>query len=276
MLLACLVAATAAGDGGVLSQYSLEESSFEQYRLPGRLNEISALALTNDGRLFAVADEEAVVYELGLEQGKLLKAFALGDPIVRGDFEGLAWADGRFWLLTSGGDLYSAREGGDGEQVGFDKVETGLGARCELEGLAADPRRGNLLIACKEPRGSNTTGAIMVHAWSIAGAREETALRVDLPVSAILRHLGSRRINPSGIVVHPGSGHLLLIASRQKALVELAPDGRLVAARRLPLASHHRQPEGIELLGDGRLLIADEGGNHRARLAVYTADREQE
>jgi hypothetical protein len=37
-------------------------------------------------------------------------------------------------------------------------------------------------------------------------------------------------------------------------------------------AERHRQAEGIEITRDGRLLIADEGGRGRARLAVYRLD----
>lgn len=260
----------------MLAQYSLDADSIEQYRLPGRLNEISGLALSDDERLFAVADEEAVIYELDVVRGRMLKAFAYGDPVVRADFEGIAFMDGRFHLITSGGELYSGAEGGDGEQLDYTLVDTGLGAQCEIEGLAADPRSDRLLIACKEGRGSNTSGSITIHSWSLRDNREQPELRIDLPVRAIAQRLGINRVNPSGIAIHHGSGHLLLVAARQKALIELAPDGRLVTARRLELASQHRQPEGIELLSDGRLLVADEGGNHRARLAMYTTDRVQD
>jgi hypothetical protein len=45
----------------VLDQYSLDEESVMQWRLPDRLNEISGLAMTHDGRLLAVDDEVAIV-----------------------------------------------------------------------------------------------------------------------------------------------------------------------------------------------------------------------
>ena len=54
------------------------------------MREISGLTLTDDDRLFGIADEEAIVYELDSTEGRLVKTFALGDPVVLGDFEGLA------------------------------------------------------------------------------------------------------------------------------------------------------------------------------------------
>ena len=77
------------------------------------------------------------------------------------------------------------------------------------------------------------------------------------------------RFNPSGIAVAAADGRLLIVASRQRALVEVSATGELIAAKELPLTNRHRQAEGIEVTDDARLLVSDEGGNHKARLAVY-------
>jgi uncharacterized protein YjiK len=63
------------------------------------------------------------------------------------------------------------------------------------------------------------------------------------------------------------------VAVRQRAVIEIDNEGQLVAARTLPLADRHPQPEGIELLADGRLVIADEGSRGRARLTLYRPSR---
>lgn len=237
----------------------------QQWRLPGRLKEISGLALDAAGRLFAVTDETAVIYELDYESGRLQKAFALGDPVLRADVEGIAIVGDRFWLVTSDGDLYESDEGEDGEQLDYRHYVTGLGRRCEVEGLAATGDR--LLIACKEAR--DRSGEIGIHAWSLARRELDESATIRLPLGQILREIRQTRFNPSGIEVAAGSGNLLIVAARQRAIAEIAPDGRFVAALPLPLAYRHRQPEGITLLGDGRLLIADEGGSHKPRLAIY-------
>ncbi|MGH8222422.1 MAG: SdiA-regulated domain-containing protein, partial [Woeseiaceae bacterium] len=77
------------------------------------------------------------------------------------------------------------------------------------------------------------------------------------------------RLNPSGIAVEARSGHLLIVAAGQYAVIELTREGRFVDARRLPQSTRHRQAEGIEVTTDGRLLLADEGGTHKGRLATY-------
>jgi len=266
--LAWLLAAAAAGESrALLDRYALDADSMRQWRLPERLREISGLALDPEDRLFAVGDEHAIIYELDWDSGRLVKAFALGDPVLREDFEGIAIVAGRFYMVTSGGDFYESAEGRDGEQLDYERYSTGLGERCEIEGLAATRGGDRLLIACKEPRGGHAE--IEIHAWSPESRRLLPGEMLTLPLADILPSVGATRLNPSGIVVVPENGNLLIVAARQRALVELSPDGRVLAALPLPLAHRHRQPEGIELATDGRLLVADEGGSHKARLAVY-------
>ncbi len=263
-----------AQEAALLSRYSLTSESMQQWRLPQRLNEISGLALDAGDRLFAVADEEAVIYQIDVEAGRLQKVFAFGSPAVREDFEGIAILDDIFYLVTSDGDIYSGAEAGDGKSVAFERYTTGLGKQCEIEGLAADLLRNRLLLACKEGRRKNARSEIAIFAWDVATRQVLEADTLRLPVRDIARRIDANRVSPSGIVMDQATGHLLLVAARQHALIELLPDGRLLQALRLPLASRHRQPEGIERLRDGRLLIVDEGGSHKARLAVYSADRE--
>lgn len=266
--------ACSADNDSLLESHALDADHMLQWRLPERLQEISGLALTMDERLFAVADEKAVVFEIDVNNQRLIKAFALGDPVERGDFEGIAIVDEEIILVTSRGDIYRAREGEDGEQVEFTVTETGLGERCEIEGLAADVANKRLLIACKQPR--NGMQRLPIFAWSLVSDEFLEDEAIDLPLAAIANKIKDRRLNPSGIAVDPVTGNLLLVAARQRALVELMPDGRLLHALVLPMARRHKQPEGIEVMRDGRLLIADEGGNNKARLAVYQPARKRE
>lgn len=265
----------AADDGGdlpsQLSHYPLNKQHSQQWRLPDRLNEISGLALGADGRLFAVADEMAIIYELDYDEGRIIKAFAFGQKTVRGDFEGIALLRGRIYLTTSDGEIYVGPEGEDGERVAFESFETGIGRQCEIEGLAQLPEEHSLLLVCKRVRRGSELNRLAVFTWS---ATDQSVLgpSIELPEREIFRKLRVDRINPSGIVADPESGHLLILAARQHALVELSRDGRLIDATTLPLESRHRQAEGIEIGEDGKLLIADEGGSHKARLAVYLQD----
>lgn len=273
-LLCCLLAGSAlAQEAALLSRYSLQSGSMQQWRLPARLNEISGLALDANERLFAVADEATTIYQLDVEEGRVLKEFSFGRPAMRADIEGIAIIGDYFFLISSDGEMYVGREAADRESADYERHPTGLGKECEIEGLAASTAENRLLIACKNGRGKKSRDDIAIFVWNAGTRQLMPELTLRLPVRDICRRIDADRVNPSGITVDPVTGHLLLVAARQHALIELLPDGRLLQALRLPLTSRHRQPEGIERLRDGRLLIADEGGSHKARLASYSADR---
>ena len=245
------------------------QDDFKQWKLPKRLREISGLALTPDERLLAVADEKAVVYELDYQEGKIIKSFTLGDPAVRGDFEGIAVLNDKVWLMTSDGWLFAAKEGPDGGSVRYQKYDTGRGRYCELEGLAQDRVAKTLLLACKETKSKQDE--LLISEWSVSNNSIEHVRDVAVPVSLITGIIDKKRIHPSGIAIDLQTAERVLIAARQNALVRLAADGTLSEAIILEKKGRHKQAEGIEITRDGRLLIADEGGNGRARLAVYAA-----
>lgn len=271
----CLLSLVLVACGADVPQASAVEegdgngNAFRQWKLPGRLREISGLALAPDERLFAITDERAIVYELDYADGSIIKSFSLGDPVVRGDFEGIAVLDELIWLLTSDGLLYATADGPDGSHMTYGKFDTGLGDVCELEGLGANRQAGTLLLACKEM--NRKKDGLMIFELGVSERDIVQRRSVALPEKAIEASIDEKNIHPSGITIDPQSGEWLLIAARQDALVRLSADGSLADAIILPKKGRHRQAEGIEMTRDGRLLLADEGGDGRARLAVYAA-----
>lgn len=268
LLSACSLASESTSSQSI-GRFALDEDSLQQWKLPKKLKEISGLALTSDDRLFAVNDEKAVIYELDYQQGRIRKAFALGSPIARADFEGIAVLDGVFYLVSSNGLVYVAAEGNDGDQVEYDVYQTGLGKFCEIEGLAPDRQSGTLLLSCKKSRGKNQGGKFAIFVWSPGTGRVLHDREIAIPEDEIARKVRKKNIRPSAIVRDPETGHLFGIAGPERAIFELTPNGELIDAIILPLADRHRQPEGIEITGSSKLLIADEGGKKKARLSVY-------
>ncbi len=236
----------------------------QQWRLPLELLEISGMAVSPDGRLFAHDDERAVIYEINAEDGALVNRFALGAPLT-GDFEGLAIDDdGVFWMITSDGHLLRFAEGADGSRVDYETIDTGLRRTCEIEGLAFLAATDSLIIACKRNNARDMRDTISLYQWR-PGAREAQPWR-SIPLASIQAAAGVEDFRPSSIEFDRRSGRVLLLSANDPALLELDRDG-VVAARRL--GRIHTQAEGLAVLPDGSLVISDEGGDTRALLSVY-------
>lgn len=250
-----------------LSSYALEKEAARQLELPGRLREVSGLATTEDGRVFAHDDERARVYELDPSNGEVVRRIDVGPGGIPGDFEGIAVAGSRFFLVDSEGTLYEFAEGADKEDVPYTATPTGLGRRCEVEGLAYDALTDALLLACKNTRGRELRDRLVIFAVPLDSLVEEPELRYSVPYGSLSDVGAKGRLHPSGIEVHPVSGRIFIVAAQEEGIVELNRSGRFVGASELP-HSLHRQPEGI-CFRAGELLLADEGGRSRATLTAY-------
>jgi uncharacterized protein YjiK len=251
-----------------LARYDLSPDAGVEVKLHRALQEVSGLAVSLDGRLFAHHDERAILYQIDPETGGILKAFSAGFMGVPGDFEGIAIAGDRFFLITSDGQLVEFREGEDGSSVEYQVHVTGLGARCEMEGLAFDPAEGVLLLPCKTARDRVLEDYIVVFVVPLDTLEPAVLPRIFCPLEELKAMDVDDKFHPSAIEVHPETGSILLVAAREEALLEFSPQGRLLAAKELKRKSHP-QPEGLAFLPDGTLVLADEGQGERGRLTRY-------
>jgi uncharacterized protein YjiK len=266
LVAACI--ASALPSPSALAGYAIAKGGDAHWDLPDGLREVSGLATTPDGRVFAHADERAIIVELDVRRERVAKTFSMGAKGAPGDFEGIAAGGGRFWLVTSDGLLYESGEGANGANVAFRTFDTGVGTQCEVEGLTYDPKAAALLLACKEPRVRALRGMVAVFAWSVARRALVDRNGVRVRADSLARRAGVSAFHPSGIERDPVTGHWLLLAARERAIAEITADGRIVAGAAL-VRRDHRQPEGIAIASDRTLLIADEGAGRRGTLTTY-------
>jgi uncharacterized protein YjiK len=236
-----------------------------QWRLPDRLHEISGLAVSPDGRLFGHDDEIGVIYEIDAARGTIVKWFAVGEPIVTGDFEGLTITpEGEFWLTTSTGRLYRFREGADHANVAYERFNARTEDVCEVEGVAHWATAQSLILACKRTYGRGMEDRAALRTWRI-GDPSTTAWGEASDAYAAAARV--RRFEPSDVTIDPATGRILVLSANSGALVELSPEGEILSAR--ALSRQHNQAEGAAIMPDGSLVIADEGGNDQALLSRY-------
>jgi uncharacterized protein YjiK len=250
-----------------LPRYDVRADAGRAVSLPSELAEVSGLAVDSRGRLLAHQDESGVLYELDPTNGTIVRTIEIGDSRMRGDFEGIAVAGNRIFLVTSGGTLLEVIESASGP-ASYRQTTTGLDRVCEVEGLAYDAGRAELLLPCKTTYGKQLDDRLLVYAVPLATMTLEPQPRLDVPRDALKEAGHQGGFHTSAIEVHPRSGSFFLLAGPESAIIEISAAGEVLAARRLSRDAHP-QPEGLTFGPDLELWIADERGRRGGSLTRY-------
>ena len=235
--------------------------------LPASLAEISGLALTSDGRLFAHGDELAQVSEIDYRRGVLVKQFSLGKHVLHADFEGITVAGNRFFLLASDGKLYEFREGENGTRVNYLVHDTKLGRECEFEGVTYDSASNSLLLACKNVDTKALKRNLVMYRWSLSDSGTIEVPVVSIPLREVIGKNDWKDLHPSDLTRDPLTGNFLIITAQEKALIGLTPGGDIAFSRPLPEQLDHT--EGIAVTSDSLVILSEEAGKRPAAISVY-------
>ena len=236
------------------------------WRMPPELQEISGIALTPDGRLFAHGDELARVTVLNPRTGVVLKSFTVGTGLA-GDFEGITFAGSDIYMITSNGNLYQFREGASDAAVRYSMIDTRLGKECEFEGVAFERDSAWLVMPCKRTTKKLPSGQLVMYRWRLQGADSARLTMLTIPMSEVVGSNGWKALHPSDITIDPATGNYILISSQEKALVEITPAGQVQRSEALP--GKHPQPEGVAITSDNLLIVSDEASNSPASITLY-------
>lgn len=248
---------------GELSKYDLNSENPAIIKLSAELKEISGMTMTPDGRLFAEQDEDGIIYQVDYKNGNIIKKFYLGKPPIKKDFEDIAYANNKFYLMHSNGDIYEFKEGNDGESVEYKIFRTGLVKENDIEGLCFDQETNSLLLACKGISGVDDEKDKAVYSFSLDSMKINPEPRFMLMKSDIKNYF-----NPSGIQRNPKTGTFFIIAANGNEIVEFSKDGKFIGKHQLP-KNIHVQPEGITFSSDGTLFISNEGKVGSGTIVIY-------
>jgi len=244
--------------------FDVKPTSSRRMDLPNSLREISGLAMDSDSRLFAHNDEEGIIFEIDIARGTIVKQFSIGEE---DDFEGLAIAGSKFYMVNSSGVVYEFGEGSPGETVRYTTYTTSLSANYDVEGLCYDPHTASLLLACKGYSGLRNTGQKAVFSFSLETHRLAKEPRFLLSISDLERRLGGKPFRPSSIEFNTVTQTFFILDSELRSVAEVSQSGSLLNAFRLD-KSLHPQPEGITFDGKGNMIISDEGSK-KGTLTFY-------
>jgi uncharacterized protein YjiK len=252
------------------------------FKLDKQLNEISGLTFNDQQKLFAHNDEKGHIYQLDLQNGEIVKKFEVGDKTVKEDFEGIAFANNMFYLVTSNGDIYEFSEGKDGEEVKYEKHKTFLDADNDVEGLCYDAKNNSLLLACKGDPGKKHKGNRAIYEFRLQDKELKKDPRFLLPVKEIMKNYATDfssklgefflikddTFSPSGIEYNQAQSTFFILSFKGRMIVEISEAGTILNIYTLD-PENHRQPEGITFTQDNLMIISDEAAGEKAMLTVY-------
>lgn len=234
--------------------------------MPPGLHEISGLALRADGMVLTHDDNVGRVYEIDPKMGIVLKGFSLsGNP--HGDFEAITIAGSDVYLLESKGKIFKFREGADGQQVPYSVYDTGLKKECEFESMAFEADSSRLLLVCKNVLTKKAPHELLIYRLPLPLGDRSKMTTLKVPIEDVVGSNGWKNFHPSDINIDPTTKNYVIIASREKGLVEITPAGEVV--RSIPLPGDHRQAEGVAITRDSILMVSDEANVKPAAITLY-------
>jgi len=266
-------------------KYNLKES-FSECVLPRSLEEISGLSYLNDGQLLAVNDEQGICFTYDMQSCSLLAKSKFG-PF--GDYEGIERInEEEIFFLKSNGNLYHRKF----DDPNFKEMyNTDLSHTNDVEGLAYDPMKNLLLLACKGSPdikkyrrtkevksifGINLSDKTFIED-PIIQVYDDALLKVyhqqivHLKLSKKKQRKEEARIldfSPSGIAVHPIDNNYYILSSLGKLLVVVHPEGQILHVQLLDKRKFV-QPEGICFDPAGNLYISNEGKAAHAKILTF-------
>ena len=266
--------------------YDLQKPQQKNY-LEHSLQEISALSFSANGQdLFCLNDEEGKTFLIEGISSDILEMLPFGK---KGDYEGIEIVNGDLYVLKSSGTLYLI----DLNKQEIDKkYKSDLSKKNDVEGLGFDHVDSTLLLACKAQAGMDEPimDARAVYAFDLKKKElisEPYLLITDemiedflisngpkigdnLKEKAFVTNLFKRAsyFAPSGIAVHPKTGHYYIISAVAKLLIVMDRNKKILNISFLD-SSIFSQPEGICFSNKGVLYIANEGVKSKASVCIF-------
>ena len=244
-------------------KFSYELTSPDKiYIMPKHLKEISGLDYIADETMACIEDNHGLIYIYDLKNESIIAEISFAE---KGDYEDISKVGDDYYVLRSDGMIFLVKD-----QKTF-SYKTLLNELNNPEGLCYDKKNNCLLVACKDdpgdqiPKNYKSVYKFMLkdHVMSEKPLFNISVDDIILPDLNTNFESDEKHFSPSGIAIHPYSGHIFIISSRGNILVEVDRTGKILHAEKI----HNKlfpQPEGICFTPKGDLMISNEGrdSNH--------------
>lgn len=245
--------------------------------LPSILKEVSGLTDVDAHTVACVQDEEGQVFIYNIQDNEIKNQFKFAGA---GDYEGITRVENTLYIMRSDAHLFEIDNYLD-KDFKVKEYQVNIPAM-NNEGLAYDPMRNRLLIACKsESNEKKYKDERLVFAFDLKTksisdnpvynfnkAQMQRFVDTNQPTVSKKGKKKNLSINPSGISVHPITGMVYVLSSKGAMLYIFDQESNLVAFHPLDRKTFS-QPEGITFLKNGDMFISNEGRKGNANLMKF-------
>ncbi|MDH4471320.1 MAG: SdiA-regulated domain-containing protein [Fluviicola sp.] len=252
--------------------------------LPDILREVSGIAIEDNHQLVCVQDENGALFQFDTKSLEIVTQSYFGED---GDYEGVCKAGSFFYVLRSDGVLFEfdnqfmkkvevimEEDAPDIDNTPAKQYDTGIPID-ENEGLCFDQKNNRLLIISREQSPHTKNKERVVYAFDLAKKRLSKKRAFTLnPFSGKWKKPSDLSFRPSELALHPLTGELYVLSSKDHALFVFSPAGKIKTIQRLN-PTIFAKPEGIAFMENGDVYISNEGKHDRPTLLFfrYTAKK---
>ena len=237
-------------------------------KLDLKIKEISGVVWDNHKDEFiAHNDEKGIIYYLDKNNGDIVREFQFSP--AKGDYEDIAIANDKIYVLRSDGMLFRIVADSSGGQKSFDLGQLELPGKNDFETLYYDPDRRALILICKncESDDKKIVSAYAYYPDSI-GFVNKPIYSIDVAKVKELTPRETSRFQPSAARIHPVLKKLFILSSASNQLVMADTSGNVEGVYMLAKKTFP-QAEGLTFKSNGEMFIANEAITSKAVLLKF-------
>jgi hypothetical protein len=240
------------------------------WNMPKELREISGMAWVDSIRVATIQDTKGTIFIYNLTDEKIEQEIKFGEP---GDYEGVTYAHGSYFVLRSDGYLFEINRNG---KV-LHEYDLPLTGKDDTESLFYDAPHHRLLIGQKEGGKDVIKKGIFAFDLQTRKFNPEPVYSFDANVSfcdqASSKGKGDKIVKPSDIAIHPKTNEIFMVDGPNNRVLVLSPEGTPLYF--LKLDKLFEQAEGIMFSASGDLYISTEGVKEPGNISKVTVQMVQ-
>ncbi len=250
----------------------------QTWEMPNELLEISGIAWLGNDKIAAVQDNAGTVYIYNLKSEKVEQKINFGE---KGDYEGLAYTNGNFFVMRADGLMMEINQKGDV----LKEYKLPLSVTDNIESFHFDAANNRMLIGQKD--GEKGASKKYIYSFDMASRKfnKQPTYTINLSDPVVSCNINDTKtgetakkekgkkekgkkanIRPSEMAINPETKEIFIADGPNQRILVLSPDAKPLHYLSLD-SKAFPQVEGLLFTPQGELYISSEGIKNPANIS---------